>query len=118
MRKLINHPHTQCYFDSDILSDYDSTFYSYITPIFSIRREVSDDMIVNTIQVINAPTFSITTATQTTWALFECVYDFEHARAIREIMAKCERGYIISYINLFHCTRLYLNGELIKVWSA
>lgn len=117
MRKLINHPYAQCYFDSDILSDYDSTFYSYITPIFSIRREFSDDMIVNTIQVINAPTFSITTAKQTTWALFECVYDFEHARAIREIMAKCERGYIISYINLFHCTRLYLNGELIKVWA-
>lgn len=118
MRKLINHPHAQCGFNSDILMDCDSIFYSYETPIFSIRREVSNDMIVNTFQVINAPTFSITTAKQTTWALLECVYDFEHARAIRKIMSKCGRGCVISYIRTENNTRLYVNSELIRVWDA
>lgn len=118
MHKLLSHPYAQCYFDSDILSDYDSTFFSYRTPIFSIRCEVSDDAIVNTIQIINAPTFSITTARQTTWALFERVYDFEHARTIRKIMSKCERGYVISYVRLEHAAHLYLNGELVRIWGV
>lgn len=118
MRKLMLHPHAQCGFCSDIHSSYDSTFYSYDTPIFSIRREASESMIVNTFRVDNAPVFSRTTSTQVTWALFECVHVFEHARAIRKIMAKCERGYIISYIRLVHCVRLYLNGEFIREWNA
>lgn len=118
MYKLLTHPYAQCYFDSDILSEYDSTFFSYETPIFSIRCEISDDAIVNTFQIINAPTFSRTTAKQTTWALFERVYDFEHARAIRKIMSKCGRGCVISYVRLEHATYLYLNGELIRIWDA
>lgn len=117
MRKLINHPHAQCYFGSDALTDCDSTFYSYETPIFSIKRDVDNDMITITFFIENAPTFSSTTARQTTWALFECVYDFEHARTIRKIMSKCEHGYVISYIRLEHATRLYLNGELIRIWE-
>lgn len=117
MRKLLTHPYAQCYFESDILSDYDSTFFSYRTPIFSIRCEISDDAIVNTFQIINAPTFSTTTAKQTTWALFERIYNFEHARTIRKIMSKCERGYLISYVRLEHATYLYLNGELIRIWE-
>lgn len=117
MRKLILHPYAQCGFDSNIYSQYDSTFYSYETPIFSVRCDVSGNMISTTFRVENAPIISTTTATHTTWAIFERLYDIEHARAIRKIMARCESGYLITYAKLAHCTRLYLNGELIKVWT-
>lgn len=91
MYKLITHKYAQCGFDGYSSENHERTFFSYETPIYSIIKDRYDDFTSFRIKCINAPTHSVTTAKQTTWALYEELLNHECAVFVRKLLQKCYR---------------------------
>lgn len=89
MYKLILHKSAQCGFDGYSSENHERTFYSYETPIYSIYKECDNNLTSFHIQCINAPCHSVTTAKQTTWALYEELRHHDCARYVRQLLQKC-----------------------------
>lgn len=92
MYKLILHKYAQCGFDGDSSENRGRTFYSYETPIYSIYKDRDGNLTSFRIQCINPPCHSVTTAKQTTWALYEELLHHDCARYVRQLLQTCYSG--------------------------
>lgn len=119
MYKLMLHKHAQCGFDGYSSENHRITFYSYDTPVYSVEKIRYDDDVEVIFKVINQPVQSTTTAKQTTWSIYEQIYNHDCARYVRELMQKAERGVSIVVIQNFELKlcRVYVGHMLIKDFS-
>lgn len=101
MYKLILHKSAQCGFDGSSSENHKITFYSYETPIYSVEKIRYNDDVETIFTVLNPPIQSITTAKQTTWSIYEQIYNIECARYIRRLMQTADPGTVIVVIQNF-----------------
>lgn len=120
MYKLTLHKYAQCGFDSYSSENHERMFYSHQTPIYSIFKECYGDTTSFRIKCITAPNYSISTARQTRWSLYEELLNHDCARYVRKLLQACYYGmkiYVIRDINAgVWC--VFISDKLMKVFRT